>query len=121
MAGHGRGRIIEYNQHNIISIVYCIYHSGYTGRKKCGISDKSKIYRVRLDHVKSLGDGHSRAHTQAGIHHIKRLCISQGIASDVTAEYRFFTLHGLFHGIEGSPVGTSGTEHRRTHGKFRSI
>ena len=119
MPCHGRGRVIQHYQHNVVSVIHCIYHSGYPGGKECRVSDKSEINCIRLDHMKSLGNGHPRAHAQTSVYHIKRLCITECIASDIPAEYRLLSLHGLFYCVERSPVGTSGAEHRRTHGKFR--
>ena len=71
--------------------------------------------------AESLGHGNSRAHTEARIHHIQRHRISEGIASDVSAEDRFLSLHGLLHGIEGCPVRAAGTEDRRADRQGRRV
>ena len=64
--------------------------------------------------MKSLGDRHTSPHAQAGVYHVKRLCVSECIASDVAAEYGLLSLHRLLHRIEGGTVRASRTEDRRT-------
>ena len=71
--GHRCCRIIQHDQHDIRLIIDRIDHARKPGGKKCRIADKRKVHRFRLNDMKSLGDGHVRAHAQAGVYHIKGL------------------------------------------------
>ena len=119
VAGHGGGGVIEHDEREFRLVVNGVDDAGQGGGKERGIADEGKAGAVRFEMADALGDAETRAHAQAGIHHVQRHGVAQRVAADIPAEDGFAAFHGLLDGIEGGAVRTAGTQHGRTHRQRR--
>ena len=119
MSGHCGGGVIQYDQCHIRLIVYGVDDTGDSGCKEGGIPHECKAGSVRFHMADALGDSKPRAHTEAGIYHVKRHGVPKGITADIPAEYGLPSFHSRLDRIEGSTVRASCAEYRRTDRKSR--
>ena len=64
------------------------------------VTYKREAYRIGICSADSLSNRDIGSHAKAGVDHIKRLCIAEGIAADVTGEHRILALHSLLYRIK---------------------
>ena len=111
--GHGGGGIVQHHQDHLRLVVHGVDHAENARGEEGRVANKREMYRVRLRPVEALGHGHIGAHAQAGVHHVQRHGVAQGVAADVAAEDRLLPPAGLLDRVERGAVGTAGAQHRR--------
>ena len=89
-----------------------VNQAGNAGMNEGGVADDGDalgfIFRVGL--VPSMEGGNGSTHADAGVNHAQGGGSAQGVAADVPADGDLQPLQG----VEQSPVGAAGAEHRRT-------
>ena len=121
VTGHGSSRVVQNDKRHVGLIVDCIYHACDRRSEEGRITHKCKALRVRLDVADALSDIYACAHTEAGVNHVERHGISEGVTADIAAENSLSALHSLLHCVEGCPVRAACAENRRTNRKLWNV
>ena len=117
-ARHGRRRIIEHHDRDIMPVVRRIGQACHTTSEEGGIAHISDGLLAGVDSREPLRHRNASAHAQAGIDHLERLGVAERIAADVAAHDSRRFAERLLDGVEAAPVRATRAQHGRTHGQL---
>ena len=120
MTRHRGSGIVQHADDHVGGVVDGVDHTGDTGSKEGGVTRKGERDRIGIHMVEALRHRDARAHTQAGVDHVERHGVAEGITADIAAEIRLFSLHRALDRVEGSAVRTACAQDRRAHGRLGS-